>query len=147
MIVPIGTALSDVFDFCGGFTADPEKVLYGGPMMGIAVPDTSVPVLKQTNAILALSKKEAAPKKTTACLRCGACANHCPFRLDPCAIAFAYKKRDVEELERLAVETCMECGCCAFNCPAGRPLIENHRLAKALVREARAERKAKEATK
>lgn len=147
VIVPIGTALSDVFDFCGGFTADPEKVLYGGPMMGIAVPDTSVPVLKQTNAILALSKKEAAPKKTTACLRCGACANHCPFHLDPCAIALAYKKRDVEELERLAVETCMECGCCAFNCPAGRPLIENHRLAKALVREARAERKAKEATK
>ncbi|MBQ9134335.1 MAG: electron transport complex subunit RsxC [Clostridia bacterium] len=147
VIVPIGTALSDVFDFCGGFTADPEKVLYGGPMMGIAVPDITVPVLKQTNAILALDKKEAAPKKTTACLRCGACANHCPFRLDPCAIAFAYKKRDVEELERLAVDVCMECGSCAFNCPAGRPLIENHRLAKALVREARAARKAKEATK
>lgn len=147
VIVPIGTALSDVFDFCGGFTADPEKVLYGGPMMGIAVPDTTVPVLKQTNAILALDKKEAAPKKTTACLRCGACANHCPFRLDPCAIAFAYKKRDVEELERLHVDVCMECGSCAYNCPAGRPLIENHRLAKALVREARAARKAKEATK
>lgn len=147
VLVPIGTALSDVFDFCGGFTADPEKVLYGGPMMGIAVPDTSVPVLKQTNAILALNKKEAAPKKTTACLRCGACANHCPFRLDPCAIAFAYKKRDVEELERLAVDVCMECGSCAYNCPAGRPLIENHRLAKVLVREARAARKAKEATK
>ena len=75
VIVPIGTALSDVFDFCGGFTADPEKVLYGGPMMGIAVPDTTVPVLKQTNAILALDKKEAAPKKTTACLRCGACGH------------------------------------------------------------------------
>ncbi|MBQ5390481.1 MAG: SLBB domain-containing protein, partial [Clostridia bacterium] len=147
VLAPIGTALADVFAFCGGFTAEPGKVLYGGPMMGIAVPDTAVPVLKNTNAILALSQKEAAPKKMTECLRCGDCARHCPFRLDPCAIAFAYKKQDVEELERLAVDVCMECGSCAYNCPAGRPLIENHRLAKALVREARAKRQAKEASK
>ena len=147
VIVPVGTALADVFAYCGGFTEDPAKVLYGGPMMGIAVPSLDVPVLKNTNAIIALSKKETLSKKVTACLRCGDCARHCPFRLDPCAIALAYKKRDVAELEKLSVESCMECGSCAYNCPAARPLIENHRLAKALVRAARAEREAKEATK
>lgn len=147
VIVPIGTSLSDVFAYCGGFKEDPAKVLYGGPMMGIAVPNLEVPVLKNTNAVLALGKKETLSKKVTACLRCGDCARHCPFSLDPCAIALAYKKRNVAELEKLHVETCMECGSCAYNCPAARPIIETHRLAKALVRAAREERKAKEATK
>jgi len=58
VLVPVGTPVKDVFEFCGGFTVDPEKVLYGGPMMGITVPDLDVPVLKQTNALLALRKRK-----------------------------------------------------------------------------------------
>ena len=41
VVAPIGASLADVFAFCGGFKAEPKKVLYGGPMMGIAVPDLS----------------------------------------------------------------------------------------------------------
>ena len=52
VIVPIGTAMQEVFDFCGGFKAEPRKVIYGGPMMGIAVPDTTAPILKTTNGVL-----------------------------------------------------------------------------------------------
>lgn len=46
VIVPIGMKLADVFEQSGGFCAEPKKVLYGGPMMGIAVPDLDQPVLK-----------------------------------------------------------------------------------------------------
>ena len=37
--------------------------------MGIAVPDLSVPVLKNTNAILAFDREDAAVPPETACLR------------------------------------------------------------------------------
>ncbi len=143
VIVPIGTAISDVFDFCGGLTDDPEKVIYGGPMMGITVPDVSAPVLKTTNAILALTKKEAKLPKTTACIRCGACTNNCPFGLAPAGILRAFDRKDVETLEKLSVNACMECGCCSFVCPANRPLTQTNKLAKVLLKEA----KAKEANK
>ena len=141
VIVAVGTPIGEVFDFCGGFKCDPEKVLYGGPMMGIAVPDLSVPVLKQTNAILALDKKETNTSKTTACIRCGKCTNHCPFGINPAAIAKAYKDKDAEMLEKLGADICMLCGCCAFICPAKRPLVETNSLAKNMLMAERAKKK------
>ena len=140
--VPIGTSLEDVFAFCGGFTAEPGKVLYGGPMMGIAVPNLSAPILKNTNAILALSEKEAKLPKVTPCIRCGACTNHCPFGLNPTGIAEALRLGEIETLKKLRVDLCMECGCCAYYCPANRPLIQNNKLGKAALRDAAAKEKA-----
>ena len=135
VIVPIGTPLKDVFDFCGGLTHEPRKVLYGGPMMGITVPDLDVPVLKQTNAILALTEKEARLPKATNCIRCGTCINTCPFGINPPALAKAYKDKDIEGMKKAGAEICMECGCCSFNCPANRPITQTNKLAKALLRE------------
>ena len=143
VIVPIGTPLSDVFDFCGGLTEDPDKVLYGGPMMGITVPDLSAPVLKNTNAVLALTKKETKLPRTTNCIRCGACLNTCPFGLAPAAIARAYDKKDAVALDELKVNACMECGCCSFVCPANRPLVQTNKLAKAFLKEEKAKEEAK----
>ena len=143
VVAPVGTALKDVFDFCGGFNEEPFSVLYGGPMMGIAVPDLSVPVLKQTNAILALTKKETSVPKETACIRCGACVMNCPFGITPPAITKAYKNKDVDAMVKAGTELCMECGCCSYNCPANRPLVQTNKLAKAFIKEA----KAKEANK
>jgi len=135
VIVPIGTLLSDVFDFCGGFKCEPAKVLYGGPMMGIAVPELSAPILKNTNAILAFSEKEAQLPDTTACIKCGACSKHCPFGIDPRAIAKAYKDNDLEKTVQHGVTLCMECGCCSYICPANRPLVQTNRLVKSELRE------------
>ena len=140
--VPIGTSLADVFAYCGGFTAEPGKVLYGGPMMGIAVPTLEAPVLKNTNAILALSEKEAKLPKVTPCIRCGACTNHCPFGLNPAGISEALRLGEIETLKKLRVDLCMECGCCAYYCPANRPLIQNNKLGKAALRDAAAKEKA-----
>lgn len=135
VIVPIGTPIEHVFASCGGFKSEPEKVIYGGPMMGVSVPSLDVPVLKNTNAILALTEKEARLPKTTACIRCGSCTNTCPFGLAPAAILLAYKKKDVEALSDLSVNTCMECGCCSFVCPANRPLVQTNKLSKLLIKE------------
>ena len=138
VLVPIGTAMEDVFGFCGGFTVDPVKVVYGGPMMGIAVPDTSAPILKNTNAILALTEREVKLPRTTACIRCGSCTNTCPFGINPAEIARAYKKRDAVALSDLSLMACMECGCCSFVCPANRPLVQTNKLAKVFLKEEQA---------
>ncbi len=138
VIAPIGTKLKDVFEFCGGFKSEPGKVIYGGPMMGITVPDLDVPVIKNTNAILAFNEKESAAPKTTPCIKCGGCANQCPFGINPAAAAKALKNEDFEALKKTGIENCMECGCCSFVCPAKRPLVQNNKLAKAALREEKA---------
>ena len=142
MIAPIGTSIADLIEAAGGYKCEPRKILYGGPMMGIAVPSDAEPVLKNTNAIIAMDEKEAAPKKTTACIGCGACMNHCPFRLDPRSIAKAYDLDRGEDLEKLCVDLCMECGCCSYVCPANRPLVQTNKLAKIKLRAYQAKKKA-----
>jgi len=142
VIAPIGTPLIELFNYCGGFKEDPAKVIYGGPMMGITVPDVNVPVLKNTNAILALDAKSAGTPKPTACIRCGKCIDACPLNLSPIEFENAFEKNDAEALEKLKINLCMECGCCSYVCPAFRPHVQNNKLAKGLVRDLQAARKA-----
>ena len=123
----------DVFTFCGGFSCEPKKLLYGGPMMGIAVPDMYQPIMKNTNAILAFDEKDAVPPEPTACIRCGRCIKHCPLRLMPTEIETAFELDKVEDLIALKVNICMECGCCSYICPARRPLVQVCKLAKTKV--------------
>ncbi len=139
VIVPIGTALSDIFEFCGGFKSEPAKVIYGGPMMGVTVKDLSSPILKNNNAILAFDQKEAKLPEPTACIRCGRCVRACPLSLMPLDFARGYALRDFDLLKSRKINLCMECGCCSYVCPANRPLVENHRLAKAALKKHQAE--------
>ncbi|MBQ1233104.1 MAG: electron transport complex subunit RsxC [Clostridia bacterium] len=143
VIVPVGMSMADVFEACGGLTSEPSKVIYGGPMMGVTVPDTSAPIMKNTNAILALTAKETKLPATTPCIRCGSCTNTCPFGLAPAEIAKAYDRKDAVKLEELSLATCMECGCCSFICPANRPLVQTNKLAKVFVREEKAKEEGK----
>ena len=107
--------------------------------MGIAVYDLASPILKNTNAILAFSEKDARLPKTTACIHCGRCVAACPMGLNPTALAGAMQFEGADDrAERLAaakVNLCIECGSCSFVCPAKRPLVENHRLAKSFMRQ------------
>lgn len=130
VIAPIGVSVEEVFEFAGGFASEPGKVIYGGPMMGVSVPSLKEPVLKQTNALIALNEKDSKPVKETACIRCGTCTNNCPFGIDITEIASAYSKGEYERLEKLGTSLCMECGCCAYGCPAKRPLVQLVKMAK-----------------
>ena len=143
VIAPIGMSIADVLEQSGGTKSEVAKALYGGPMMGLAVPSLDSPILKNTNAITAMDIKEATPPKTTPCIRCGACLNHCPLRLDPREIARAYKLGSVEDLQTLHVDLCMECGCCSYICPAHRPLVQTNKLAKALLKVSQAKKEGK----
>ena len=134
-IVRLGTPFKDLIEAAGGLTDATERVVSGGPMMGIAQSDLSVPVVKATNAILCLPHDENGAAENPVCLRCGKCVGVCPMGLQPLYI-YRYAACDnVKELKRLHLMDCMECGCCAFTCPGKLPLVEQIRKGKAMLRE------------
>jgi electron transport complex protein RnfC len=132
--VLIGTQLKDVFEFCGGFTEKPAKVIMGGPMMGVAQFSLETSVLKQTNAILALNAKDAVLPEESVCIRCGRCAMTCPMNLMPLYINASVQLRDYDSAKAYGVNDCIECGCCSYVCPAKRHLVQSIRLAKTELR-------------
>lgn len=133
--VPIGTNLGDVIDFCGGFKEEPYKIITGGPMMGLAVIGTDLPVLKNNNAILAFAAGTYPVKRERDCIRCGRCEKVCPMYLMPTLIARFAKAKDTEKLGPTGVTVCMECGSCSYACPSGIPLVQYMRLAKTMLKE------------
>lgn len=128
---PVGTPFSEVLEFCKTDLGSIKKLISGGPMMGMSVPDISMPVTKTTNALLAFKSYD--ERKTSACIRCGRCVNVCPLGLMPAEIDRAYKLRDIEDLKALKVTLCMNCGSCTYVCPANRKLAETNQLAKTLI--------------
>ncbi len=143
-IVRIGTPFHDLIAEAGGLTDETERVISGGPMMGFAQSDLTVPVIKATNSILCLPKDKNGAAENPVCLRCGKCVGVCPMHLQPLYMYRYAKCENASELERLNLLDCMECGSCAFTCPGKLPLVEQFRKGKGLVRAAMAERKAKE---
>ena len=137
-IVRIGTSFHDLIEVAGGLHDKTERVISGGPMMGIAQKDLSVPVVKATNSILCLLKDENGAAENPVCLRCGKCVGVCPMRLQPLYMYRFTNAGRVDELERLNVLDCIECGSCAFTCPGKLPLVEVFRKGKQLLREAKA---------
>ena len=133
VIAPIGSPIRDLFDYCGGLNDDVQKIILGGPMMGAAVPNTDVPVVKVTNAILALSAKDAAPAKVSPCIKCGRCISKCPMNLMPSHIEEAYELKKTDVLKALKLNMCAECACCSYLCPAKRPLAQVMTLSKKML--------------
>ena len=137
LMVPVGTSYSDLIDACG-FSENPYKVLNGGPMMGQAQYDLSVPTIKACNAVTVLGKKNYFHVKQPACIRCGKCIGVCPMHLMPVLMYKALMTQDVEEMKSTHLMDCIECGCCAYNCPASVPLVLAFRSGKQKVRDAAA---------
>ncbi len=138
--VPIGMDIGEIIDYCGGFKEEPHKIILGGPMMGLSIVGTDLPITKSNNAILAFTQKDATLTKETACIRCGRCADACPMNLMPTLIVRQTKNGDAEAVEKAGAMVCMECGSCAYSCPAKKPLVQNMRAAKALIKEAGAKK-------
>ena len=135
LLVPIGTPFTDMVDAVG-FRENPYKVLSGGPMMGIAEFDLSVPVTKGTNAVTILGEKNRYVAENPHCIRCGKCVEVCPMHLMPLFLYSAERRSDLEELKRRNVLDCVECGSCAFTCPGCLPLVHSIRTAKQKLRDA-----------
>ena len=137
--VPLGMNYQEIIDQAGGFKDDPEKIICGGPMMGIPLFKLDVPVAKNSSSIIALLHDQVSAEPTTACINCGRCVEACPENLVPTMLMKASLNKDTEKFTSLYGMECMECGCCTYVCPAKRPLTQAF---KQMKRRVNAERKA-----
>lgn len=135
LMVPIGTSFNDLLEAVGHST-NPYKVLSGGPMMGVAQFDLSVPVIKGTNAVTILGMNNRFAVTVPHCIRCGKCMDACPMHLQPLRMYRAERKNDLEEMKHQNILDCIECGCCAYVCPATIPLVQSFRTGKQKLRDA-----------
>jgi len=137
LMVPVGTSFNDLLEAVG-HSENPYKVLSGGPMMGIAQFDLSVPVTKGTNAVTILGFKNRFAVRVPHCIRCGKCIDACPMRLEPLQMYRAERSGNVEDMKAQNIMDCIECGCCAYTCPATIPLVQSFRAGKQRIRDAAA---------
>ena len=140
--VPLGTDYQQVIAAAGGFSEEPEKIISGGPMMGMPLFKLDIPVTKNSSSILAFKKDQVAEEATTPCINCGRCVTACPENLMPTLMMVASLQKNTERFEKLYGMECIECGCCSYVCPARRPLTQGF---KQMKRKVNAEKRAKAA--
>lgn len=132
--IAIGTPFSYLLDYCGVNREIVDKLVMGGPMMGMAQFSEEAPVIKGTSGLLALTKEETNPYKTRACIGCGKCVEACPMGLEPLMFARLAAFEQWEQLKEYSLMDCIECGSCAYICPANRPLTEAIKIGKSKLR-------------
>jgi len=130
LLVRLGTPLKDLIAFCGPLKEEPEKIIIGGPMMGIAQYTDEVPAIKSSGGVILLNKKEAQDREEEFCIRCGACVRECPVGLEPCLINLASEKWFWPQAKIYGAMDCIECGLCNYVCPANRRLVQSIKRAK-----------------
>ena len=146
--VPIGTILADLpKEFMDIDYSRLKKVIYGGPMMGVAVPAPDVPVQKNTSGIILMTLEETNIDEEGACIRCGRCTRYCALRLNPVVMKVALEGNDFDTAGSVGLMDCMECGGCSYICPARIKLTQRFRVGKQLLRKRQqlAQEKAKKA--
>jgi Na+-translocating ferredoxin:NAD+ oxidoreductase subunit C len=122
--VKIGTLVSDLIEYCGGFKGTPGKLIMGGPMMGLAQASAEVSVTKTTSSVLVLEKSQVKQFASLPCIGCGRCVEACPMGLEPCTISELVEAENYEEAEKYNIADCIECGSCAYECVSQRPLVQ-----------------------
>ena len=120
--VLLGTNHQELIEAAGGFSAEPEKLISGGPMMGFAMVSLDAPVTKTSSSLLAFQKDAVSRLRESACINCGRCVEVCPSRLIPSRLADHAKRHDEASFTAMNGLECVECGSCSYVCPAKRQL-------------------------
>lgn len=120
-----GANYKELIEEAGGLTCEPEKIVSGGPMMGFALFDLSVPVTKTSSALLCMKHDKVCETEPGACINCGRCADVCPGHVLPSRLAKFAEQHNEEMFLKYDGMECCECGCCSYVCPARRQLTQS----------------------
>ncbi|PIE44209.1 MAG: electron transport complex subunit RsxC [Gammaproteobacteria bacterium] len=132
----IGTPVGDLLNAAGYQESATERLIIGGPMMGFAIDDVQVPIVKTTNCIIAASQAEIpSARPEQACIRCGYCVDACPMELLPQQLFWFSKNKELDKAELFNLQDCIECGACSYVCPSSIPLVQYFRFAKGEIRQ------------
>ena len=132
--VLFGTPIEELLQQCDVEPDQIERLVMGGPMMGFALHDTSLPVIKTTNCIIAATRKELGlDRPVMPCIRCGACADVCPVKLLPQQLYWHSRAKELDKAQEYDLFDCIECGCCSYVCPSNIPLVQFYRFAKGAI--------------
>lgn len=130
-LIKIGTPVRDIIRAVG----EPENgswVIVGGPMMGKAINDLSVPVTKGSTGLLLLNREKF---ERLNCIWCGYCVEVCPMYLMPMKYEELYRKKKYKQLKTYSLESCIDCGSCEYICPSNVPLMESIQKGKNKLKE------------
>lgn len=130
-IVKIGTNVKELIDYCGGVTDDDVLIKMGGPMMGFALPDLNVPMMKGSNGIIAIDTDQT---QEVACIKCGRCMDVCPMELSPLYFAKLADEQDWVGMRDRNVMDCVECRCCDYICSSKIPIVSKIKAGKNAIR-------------
>lgn len=134
--VLLGTAVANLLTAAGIDTNHTGRLIMGGPMMGFTITDTSIPVVKTSNCIIAATAEELPePEPELPCIRCGACAEVCPVNLLPQQLYWYARAGELERSQHYNLMDCIECGACAWVCPSHIPLVQYYRHTKGEIRQ------------
>jgi electron transport complex protein RnfC len=134
LIVPVGTRLRDLIEYCGGLTGDAARIVFGGPMMGLVQADLDTPLTKGTTGVVVLTAAETATADVLPCIRCGRCIDACPVFLVPQELGALAQLGRYDEMQQHNLSDCMLCGSCSYVCPSHIPLSQMFALSKAALR-------------
>ena len=129
-MVRIGTPIKELIEAAEGLPEDTGKIINGGPMMGKALLNTDIPVVKGTSGILIMQEKESKRGDAGHCIRCAKCVQACPMGLEPVLLSKTSKLQMFDKVESERVMDCIECGSCSYTCPANIPLLDYIRYGK-----------------
>jgi electron transport complex protein RnfC len=122
----IGTPIAALIEACGGYAEKPKQLVMGGSMMGIALPNDGLPIVKATNCIVAATAQDLPSRgPELPCIRCGECATACPANLLPQELLRHLRNDNRDALNKLGLADCIECGCCDYVCPSQIRLTAN----------------------
>jgi electron transport complex protein RnfC len=131
----IGTLVSDLIpDFIEIEQEKLRKILFGGPMMGTAVPSLAIPIQKNTSGVILMTEEETYTTAEGPCIRCGRCIRNCSCRLSPVLMNNALEAGDLDEAVWAGLMDCIECGACTYVCPARIRLVQRFRIGKGRLR-------------
>ena len=131
-IVKIGTSVQALIDYCGGVTDADVDIKMGGPMMGFALPNLDVPIIKSSNGIICIDTDQT---ETVSCIKCGRCVDVCPMELEPLYFQKYADDENWQGMLDMNVRDCIECRCCEYICSSKIPLVSKIKAGKKAIME------------